>query len=211
MRWSRRQYTDKWEQSVPRPFWFGARGSSVQKGVWKASLAAEYAQATKQSVATAMVDVEKAFERFNFRWLCRAAQRYGFPLRMLRGLLVLYSGARCLVVDGIATSIVHAMAHGVIAGCAHATAMMKLALLESLDHTVAKWPLVETSVVVDDTQFQAVGTKQLVEAVVRGATNTFCEHAREHAGLAIHPGKLCVFGERQGYAASDSGGSGCKA
>ena len=88
--------------------------------------------------------------------------------------------------------MVRAVMHGVIAGCAHATALMRLALLESLDTTRERWPLATLTVVVDDTQVQAVGPERLVEHVVKGAARTFCEHARDCARMVVHPGKLCV-------------------
>ena len=192
MRWLRRQVTDRWEASVPRPYWFGCRGASVQHAVWRASLAGEFARATRKSAASALIDLEKAFERIFFSWLCQAAVKYKFPLRLLRGLLSLYAGPRCVIVDGVATSVVRAVMHGVIAGCAHATALMRLALLESLDTTQKEWPLVQLTVVVDDTQVQAVGPERLVEQVVQGAARTFCDHARSCARLVVHPGKLNV-------------------
>ena len=96
------------------------------------------------------------------------------------------------MVDKIAMSVVKAVVSGVVAGCSHATAMMKLALPPSLDHTKAEWKSVFTAVVVDDTQFQAVGRRGMVVKLVRGAARTFCEHAQVDAELVINMTKFEV-------------------
>jgi len=192
MRWARRAFTDVWEQSVPRPFWFGIKGATVQRGVWRLSLAGEYAKSTGQAAASALIDLEKAFENISFEWLWVSAQKYGYPLRLLRFLIALYSGPRDVMVDKIATVLVHALLNGVVAGCSHATAMMKLALITSLDHTKQAWKSVFMAVVVDDTQFQAVGPKNMVVRLVGGAARCFCEHAKEHAKLVLNMSKLEV-------------------
>ena len=83
-------------------------------------------------------------------------------------------------------------AQRVVARCSYAMAMMKLALITSLDHTNQAWKSVFMAVVVDDTQFQAVGPKNMVVRLVGGAARCFCEHAKEHAKLVLNMSKLEV-------------------
>ena len=67
----------------------------------------------------------------------------------VRFLIGLYQGPRLLTVDGVVVSAVRVWSAGVVAGCAHATALMELALAASLDYTRKCWPSVRLSVVVD--------------------------------------------------------------
>eukprot|EP00973_Karenia_brevis_P012967 1759701-Karenia_brevis.AAC.1 len=71
MRWTRRRVTDLWERRFTRPYWFGHRGKSCEQCTWRLSLAGEYATATGQAAASALVDLAKAFEWINFAYLWR--------------------------------------------------------------------------------------------------------------------------------------------
>ena len=66
-----------------------------------------------------------------------------------------------------------------VAGCVHATTLTKLALVDSVDHTLKTLPSFFPAVVVDDTQFQASHQVSL-----------FMEHGREVARLEVSSKKL---------------------
>ena len=67
---------------------------------------------------------------------------------------------------------------------------MKLALVDSVDHTLKKLPSLSTAVVVDDTQFQAVGKSHQVSQQLQRSIRLFTEHAEEVAGLVVCSKKL---------------------
>ena len=61
--------------------------------------------------------------------------KHGFPLRLLRLLIGVH---RLLLVENVATKVVRSGGSAVVAGCVHATTLMKLALVDSVDHTLKK-------------------------------------------------------------------------
>ena len=115
---------------------------------------------------------------------------HGFPLRLLRSLIGLYGGPGLLLVENVATTVVRSGGSAVVAGCVHATTLMKLALVDSVDHTFKKFPSLFAAMVVDDTQFQAVGKSQQVSQQLQRAIRLSTEHAEEVASLVISSKKL---------------------
>ena len=106
---------------------------------------------------------------------------HGFPLRLLRFLIGLYGGPMLLLVENVATKVVRSGGSAVVAGCVLATTLMKLALVDSVDHTLKKLPSLFAAVVVDDTQFQEVTKSHQVSAtasardsIVHGACGRGC-------------------------------------
>ena len=67
--------------------------------------------------------------------------------------------------------------------------LTKLALDDSVDHTLKKLPSLFAAVVVDDTQFQAVGKSQQVSQQLQ-RVRLFTQHAEEVAGLVVSSKKL---------------------
>ena len=192
MRWTRRHITDLWEGTFVRPGWFGQRGRTCQQATWTLSLAGEFAQATGQAAASALIDLEKAYEHINHEYLWKMAIKHKFNLRLLRFVIRLYQGPRIVMANGIATNTVYALSSSVVAGCAHAAALMKLTLVDSLDYVAARWPAAVATVVVDDTQFQMVGRAGEVRYTILGATADFKRHVEDVAGMKVSVGKLEV-------------------
>ena len=78
-------------------------------------------------------------------------------------------------------------------GLAHATTLKNWALYDSVDHTVMKLPsLFAAVVVVDNTQFQAVGKCHQVSQQLQRAIDLFTMHAEEVAGLVVSSKKLDI-------------------
>ena len=107
--------------------------------------------------------------------------KHSFPLHLLRFLIGVYGGPRLLLVDNVGTMEVRSGGSAVGAGCVHATMLMKLALVGSVDHTLKKLPSLFAAVVVDDTQFQAVGKSQQASQQLQRAIRLLTEHAEEVA------------------------------
>ncbi len=142
--WARRIVTQVWERTLGLPFGFGQRGSTCQQATWCLSLAGEFARATGQAAASSLIDLKKAYERSVHPYLWRMGTKHLFNLRLLRFLIALYGGPRVAMVNGAATDAAPAIMAADVAGCAHAAALMKLTLVDSLDFVVARWTSVKT-------------------------------------------------------------------
>ena len=117
----------------------------------------------------------------------------GFPLRLLRSLIGVCGG-----VENVATKVVRSGGSAVVAGCTHATTLLKFALVDSVDHTLKKLPSLFTAGVVDDTQFQAVGKSHQVSQQLQRAIDLLIQYAEEVAGLVVSSKQLGIItnGER---------------
>ena len=78
--------------------------------------------------------------------------------------------SRVILVGRVVTRSVQAR-RTIVAGCGFATTLLKLALVDVVDLTVAQWPSLSYAVVVDDIQLQGVGSSITdVTRQVNGAT-----------------------------------------
>ena len=111
--------------------------------------------------------------------------KHGFPLRLQRFLIGVCRRPGLLLVESVATQVVHSDVSAVVAGCVRATTLMKLTLVDSVDHTLEKLPSLFAAVVVEDTQFQAVDKSHQRSQQLQRATHLFTEHAEEVAGLVV--------------------------
>ena len=76
-----------------------------------------------------------------------------------------------------------------MAGCAHATTLVKLALVDSVDHNLKKLPSLSAAFVCD-TRFQAVGKSHQVSQQLQRAIDLFTKHAEEVLGPVVCSKKL---------------------
>ena len=116
LRWARPRWGISWEKQNSRAYWHSQRGRSCERCTWRLSLYGEYAQAVGQTVASALIDVQRAFENIQHPYLVAMAKKHKFNLRMLRFLLVMYSGPRIVMVAKVTTAFVRAVGKSVIAG-----------------------------------------------------------------------------------------------
>ncbi len=65
-----------------------------------------------------------------------------------------------------------------MAGCTHATALLKAYLLRSLDAVARKWPTLRLRNMVDDVGMQAIGTRDIVIKCVGEGTNDLVARLR---------------------------------
>ena len=99
---------------------------------------------------------------------------------------MVYGGRRFLLVENVATKVVRSGSSAVMAGCV----LMKLALVDSIGHTLKNLPLLFAAVVVDDMQLQAVGKTHQVSQQLQRAIDLFTKHAEEVAGPVESSEKL---------------------
>eukprot|EP00973_Karenia_brevis_P046875 6504070-Karenia_brevis.AAC.1 len=90
-----------------------------------------------------------------------AAQRTGFPIRVVRLCLVIYAGPRIVSVDGAVTNIFR-LSTSIVAGCTFATTLLRVVLLECLDMGQRLYPAVSFYVYVDDIDIGAYGDEETV-------------------------------------------------
>ena len=96
------------------------------------------------------------------------------------------------MVERVATKVVRSGGPTVVAGCAHAITLMKLALVESADHTLKRLPSLFPAVVVDATQFRASGESHQVSQQRQRAIDLFTKHAEEVLGPVVSSNKLGI-------------------
>ncbi|CAK0815915.1 unnamed protein product, partial [Prorocentrum cordatum] len=135
-----------------------------------------YGQANQQfEAASLFLDISKFYEHVRHDVLWANAVRFGFNLRLLRGLLTSYQAPRMILAAGMA-SPAFGTTGTVLAGCACATAVAKLPVLGALLAAGAACPLVTPRNVVDDISLQAVGTARLVKQQMLASS---CEVVRQ--------------------------------
>ncbi|CAK0788283.1 unnamed protein product [Prorocentrum cordatum] len=114
-------------------------------------------------------------------------QRFGFNLKLLRGLLAIYQAPGIVLAGGMASAPFGASGT-VLAGCACATAVAKLPVLGGLLAAGAQRPLATLRNLVGDVSLQAVGSARLVVDQLAGASGEVLRHLRAHH-LPLNEGK----------------------
>ncbi|CAK0858476.1 unnamed protein product [Prorocentrum cordatum] len=153
----------RWEADHDFPFFWGRDGRDCERAGWLHNCFAGFAKANQQfEAASLFLDISKFYEHVRHDVLWANAVRFGFNLRLLRGLLTSYQAPRMILAAGMA-SPAFSTTGTVLAGCACATAVAKLPVLGALLAAGATCPLVAPRNVVDDISLQAVGTARLVK------------------------------------------------
>ena len=190
-RWTRWSVSSVWEASHPRSYWFGEAGKSCDVCTWRQALSAEYAVEVGQSSGTGLIDMHRAYEMVSHKQLVQNARRYGFNLRLLRFTLATYCMARVIQFRQIATEFVQ-VAGTLVAGCSHATTLLRLCLMGALDTVAQKWPSADLAVVVDDIQFQSMGRAASVGRVLAGAVRMARRYLAEDCHMVVSEPKFVV-------------------
>ena len=129
----------------------------------------EAAAARKEDAAAFYADIEKFYENVSHEVLLREAVAVGFPLRLLKPLLALYSGPWAVVVNGAAGAILQAVGT-ILAGCSCATVLAKVLLHRLLARGTALYSSVQAKNVVDDVSLAAQGSACQVAALLGSAS-----------------------------------------
>ncbi|CAK0842173.1 unnamed protein product, partial [Prorocentrum cordatum] len=119
--------------------------------------------------------------------LCLSALRFGFNLKLLRGLPAIFLAPRIALAGGMASAPSGASG-AVLAGCACATAAAKLPLLGGLLAAGDQRPLATLRNLEGDVSLQAVGSARLVVDQLVGASGEMLRHLRDHH-LPLNEGK----------------------
>ena len=91
--------------------------------------------------------------------------------------------AQASFVENLATKVVRYRGSAVVAGCVHATTLMKLALVDSVNHTLKKLSLLFAAVAVDDTRLQTFG-KQPASVAPASACDSL-DHGARRRGCGL--------------------------
>jgi len=168
-RWIRRCVSELWEAAHARVFFFGGKGASCEKCVWRFGIHSELAVAQGRFAGAVLLDLWKAYETVKHWALKRAAVRHGFSLRALRFLLRTYRLPRTGKVGAVCTRVVRASAT-IVAGCSNATTLLRLLLLSAADAIAAISPALRLGIMVDDFQMEADSDTEggVVELLRRG-------------------------------------------
>ena len=200
MHWLRDTVGNRWMRTISRPYWYGCKGKTIERCVWAHGMAAELAKATDQHAADILFDIQKAYESLRYADLWAKAVRHGFPLVILRLLLVFYTMLRVVRVGMIVTRPVLAR-NSAAAGCHWADLLMRLALIDILDAVLEAWPYVMPAVVADDIQLLAMGPERMVVASAAGAFKVLAL-GLQRACLPLAVNKLCLLATSPAIAAA---------
>jgi hypothetical protein len=97
---------------------------------------------------TVLFDLSKAYEHILFNVLRGKAAKFGFPLRLLRLLISMYTIPRIVMLAGVATGAFWPL-RAVVAGCSFADLMMRVYIMDILDCIAEVWPKAHLGNVVD--------------------------------------------------------------
>lgn len=134
--------------------------------------------------AAFLADIVKCYENIPHDVLLAEAIATNFSLDVLRLAMVAYTAARRIVRYGACSSVVNA-SRSVLAGCTHATALLKSLLMRTLDRVTSVWSGVKLRVVVDDITAQCAGKASLVERNLAGAAAALVKGLQEDLRLPV--------------------------
>ena len=193
----RRPLVQEWERSHCREYFWSTQGRSAERCAWHQSAIDEAAGAYGIHTTSFLADVVKCYENVPHDVLLSEAVATEFPLTILRVALLSYTAARRIVRDGAYSMPVHAT-RTVLAGCTHATALLKCLLMRSLDHITALWSGAKLRVVVDDITMQCVGKRAAVERQMVGAAMDLVNELEGRLRLPISATKTVVMSSAPG-------------
>ena len=92
-----------------------------------------------EAVATVLLVLAKCFGRAQLKRVWARGFRRGFPRRVLRLMLVSFSAARTIVLDGCRSNVVEVVT-AIVPGSRFAMAALHIIMLEPCDLLLARWP-----------------------------------------------------------------------
>ena len=147
---ARRPLISQWENNVVgREAFAASKGQAPTDVVWRQSFRAETAQQARRIFGAVLWDLHKCYELISHRYLAEAAIKHQYPLGVLRITIASYRYPRVICMNQIASKPV--VPHrGIIAGCATATAELRLILIDLVRKHQNFYPRVCLSVYIDD-------------------------------------------------------------
>ena len=144
--------------------------------MWLQAAYLEGATLARRSSAAALLDLVKAFNRVSHAALLVAAERWSFPLWILRLSVAAYRMGRRIAINGLLSNVIYAC-RSITAGSTFATTELRLLLLSALESVAAAFPALPLMVYVDDMFLAAIGTENYVCRMLPAAVRLL---ARKH-------------------------------
>ena len=126
----------EWEHRFNRHYFSFGAGKSAPNAIFRMLVDAEAALAKGDEAAAPFLDLEKFYENVGHAVVMRAACATGFPVTVVKLAVAMYGAQRRLTREGCASKAVSCW-KGIIAGCSHATAVVKLIMVGPLDRFLA--------------------------------------------------------------------------
>ena len=183
----RKEYADEWVSRNERAYNWASKGRSAEVAVWTHACQDEIAILKGEAVASALLDLQKAFEYVQLFDVWRAASAANFCMRVLRVVLTFYAGQRRMVLEGAfseATKTVQA----IVPGSVYATLCLYIVLQPEIDRLILAHPSVAPRLFVDDLVLQTHGSQQEVVANMSAALCDLVE-GMERKGWRVSRGK----------------------
>ena len=188
-----------WQSEYDRPYFYAGPGRGADIASWRQAARAELAASSHQlDYANAMLDLVKAFERVPHDWLAHYAHEYSYPVFVLRLCISAYRLGRVVLVCGVVSNVIFA-SRGITAGAVHATTELRLLLIRIMDDISYRVPFLIITLYVDDSSFEAVGSKKVVIAAVSKAVQLFA-NAMCSVGMELSPTKNVCLASSSGIA-----------
>ena len=173
----------EWERESRRPYDWAAAGGGAEDAMWDQMLADEAVE-ENQCSATAVLDLEKAFEHVTAYGLWKYGPELGVKRQMLSFMISIFSMQRVVAFDGVVATVRSETFSAAVAGSVGGTRALKIMVLGVLDLVVRRWPLVDARLYVDDLSLQRVGGREEVAREIGEAT-TFYIKSLEDRGIPV--------------------------
>jgi hypothetical protein len=149
-----------WGSQNALPSIYGGAGMGAQRAAWEAAFIAELAALRDMVHVDSMLDLVKAFETVPHQKLIDAAERLGYPTKLLRLSLAAYRFQGAVGVEGVFGKLVQAT-RGITAGSGFATTELRVILTELMLELKAKFaPIVSAKLYVDDLSIAGSGPRR---------------------------------------------------
>lgn len=187
---ARRKHVWRWEREHARDYFWSDTDKPSERCAWHQLAVDEACDGTGLETAAILADIVKCFENVPRDVLVEEARATAFPLAILRLALCTYRAARRLICDGFCSREVRAT-RSILAGCVHATSLLRCLLLRTLDRISARWTGVTLRVVVDDVTAQLVGTRRQITHRLPLFARDFAAQVQGGLRLPISAQKTC--------------------
>jgi len=160
----------RWEAEHDRACMYGSAGKGAQRAAWQSAFRAESASLSDDEFVQSLLDLVKAFDNVPHDVIVRAARKHGFCLWVLRLSLAAYRMPRSVGIGGVYSRLIIAT-RGIAAGSGFAVSELRALMLDIVDSTLRRWPLLDIALYVDDMTLEGRGTYAAARDMVAAATS----------------------------------------
>ncbi len=140
---------EEWEGDNARAWDYAAKGRGAQVEAWDLSVELEASAEVGMRSVAFLSDLRKFYERVPHGLVLKKAVAHKFPLTVALLAVGQYRGRRRIGVSRCLTEAV-TTSQGIVAGCALATTLVKVILLDVLDEVLRAHPRLRVAVYLDD-------------------------------------------------------------